>query len=283
LATRAQLKAAGLGRGALQDAVGAGALLRVTRGVYGREPLAPWPEHLLSGGVAAAEFLRHAQAVLLRLGDQAALRGRCAAVVWGLDMLVEPTELEVQVGPSRTRVDLPGVEVRRTTASVELVGGLRVASLQDTLRECAATRPAAEAVALVDSAFRRQLLGPLSVVGRSRLARTIRLADPRSGSVLESALRVLLAQAGLRPPETQYVIRDGRAFAARVDFCWPEQRLIVEADGRRWHDPDDARVFDRRRANRCAKAGWRLLRFTWAEVLHSPAYVIETVRAALAS
>jgi very-short-patch-repair endonuclease len=56
----------------------------------------------------------------------------------------------------------------------------------------------------------------------------------------------------------------------------------VETDGRRWHDPKDAREFDRRRANSCASLGWRLLRFTWAEVLHDPAYVIATVRASLA-
>ncbi|MFN2521981.1 MAG: DUF559 domain-containing protein [Mycobacteriales bacterium] len=57
--------------------------------------------------------------------------------------------------------------------------------------------------------------------------------------------------------------------------------MIVEADGRRWHDPDDARTFDRRRANDCASYGWRVLRFTWAEVLHEPAYVVACVRQAL--
>ena len=68
---------------------------------------------------------------------------------------------------------------------------------------------------------------------------------------------------------------------ARVDFCFPASRLTLETDGRRWHDAEDARVFDRRRANACASLGWRLLRFTWAEVLHNPAYVVSTMRAAL--
>jgi very-short-patch-repair endonuclease len=281
LATRAQLAAAGLGRGRLQDALAAGDLVRIGRSVYAQVQLPPWPAHLLSGGVADPAFLRRAQACLLRLGPAAALRARCAAVAWGLDMLVEPDQLEVQVPRTQSRVDVPGVDARRTSAAVQVVSGLRVVSLDETLRECALSRPTTEAVAIVDSALRRGLTWPRRA-GRGALARAIQLADPRSGSVLESALRVLLAEAGLPAPESQYVVRNGRNFVARVDFCWPACRLIVEADGRRWHDPLDARAFDRRRANDCAKLGWRLLRFTWAEVLHSPAYVIETVRQALA-
>ena len=96
-------------------------------------------------------------------------------------------------------------------------------------------------------------------------------------------LRVLLREAGLAPPKTQYVLcdLDGR-FVARVDFCWPDQRLVLEADGRRWHDPDDARHADRRRSNACARLGWRVLRVTWAEAVHDGEAVVALVRASLA-
>lgn len=279
--TRRQLAAAGLRSADLTAAVAAGALSRVRRRVYARTPLQPWAEHLLSGGRVDPAFLRHAAAVLLELGPSTALRGRSAAVVWGLDMLLEPDRLELQVGRSQSRMTLPDVDARRTTAATQLVGGLRVTRLLPTSRGCAQDRPLSEAVAIIDSALRRGLVATDGLTGSGSLGRAIRLADPRAGSVLESALRVLLAQHGLWP-ESQYVIRKAGRFVARVDFCFPRSRLIVETDGRRWHDPKDAREFDRRRANSCASLGWRVLRFTWAEVLHDPAYVITTVRAALA-
>ena len=165
---------------------------------------------------------------------------------------------------------------------MQVIAGIRVTGVMGTLRTCARERPLNEAVTVIDSALRRRLIRPGMLTHGGALGRAIALADPLAGSVLESALRVLLVEAGLPAPRSQYVIRDGQSFIARVDFCWPEQGLIVESDGRRWHDPEDARTIDRRRANACAQRGWRLLRFTWAEVLHDPAYVIESVRAALA-
>lgn len=217
----------------------------------------------------------------MQLGPSAALRGRSAAVVWGLDMLSEPPLLEVQAGPGQTRVALADADACRTAGPTRLVDGLRVTTLPATLRECARTRPLEEAVAIIDSALRRKLVTLRGLMGRGILRRAVALADPQCGSVLESALRVLPSQHGLAPPYSQFVVRDGSTFVARVDFCWPDQRLIVETDGRRWHDPADARDADRRRGNACARLGWRILRFTWAEVIHEPAYVVTTVRAAL--
>lgn len=282
LATRAQLAAAGMGRGPLQRALADGTLVRVRRTVYARQPLAPWGEHLLSGGQVDARYLQHAQAALLALGPTAALTGRTAAILWGLDMLVEPAGLELQLGRGHSHVDLVGVKGRRTSYDVEVVSGLRVLTLAATLQDVARTRPLTETVAIVDSALRHRLLTPAQRSGGGRLSRAIALADPRAGSVLESALRVLLRRAGLPRPQTQRIVRSMGAFIARVDFCWPAWRLIVETDGRRWHDPADARDLDRRRANACAASGWRILRFIWAEVLHDPDYVVTTVRAALA-
>jgi very-short-patch-repair endonuclease len=94
---------------------------------------------------------------------------------------------------------------------------------------------------------------------------------PQSESVLESLLRVLLEDHGLRPPHAQYVVRDERRrFVARADFAYPRERLLVEADGRAWHDAPDRRDDDRRKANAFERLGWRLLRFTWADVVHRP-------------
>lgn len=288
LATSAQLAEAGLTRSRLRRAVAAGELVRIHRGVYGSRPLEPPAPYLLSRGCADPAYLRAVQAALLAAGSGAVACGRTAAVIWGLDMLVEPDQVELQVprGSSRLSIDgVVGLQRAGSQVRAETVGVLRVTPVADTLRFCARTRPLVEAVALADSALRLRLVTSRGLrAGRgSALHRTLRLADPRCESVLESALRVLLAEAGLPAPLTQYVIRGGGRFLARVDFCWPAPRLVVEADGRRWHDPADTRAVDRRRANACAAFGWRILRFTWSDVLHDPAYVVSSVRQALLS
>jgi hypothetical protein len=287
LATRPQLTAAGLPRNLLSVAVGDGDLFRIHRSVYGLRPLEPRPEHLVTADGPAPTYLRRVQAALLAGGDGVVACARTAAVVWGLDMLVEPDAVELAVRRDRIRLNISGARVSRCAKPPESVdvGGLDVTPALTTLEACARTRPVMEAVVLIDSLLRRRLVRLDTVVaaaGRgSRLQRAVLLADPRSESVLESALRVLLIEAGLPPPESQYVIRGDGRFVARVDFCWPALRLIVEADGRRWHDPDDRRNADRRRANGCASYGWRILRFTWADVLHEPEYVIACVRQAV--
>ena len=73
----------------------------------------------------------------------------------------------------------------------------------------------------------------------------------------------------------------GGQILARADFAWPEAMLMLECDGQRWHDPDDARDRDRRRDNEAARLGWRVLRVTWDDVVNRPAYVVALVRDAL--
>ena len=74
--------------------------------------------------------------------------------------------------------------------------------------------------------------------------------------------------------------RDGRVLG-RVDFAWPEQRLVVETDGFAFHADRRSYREDRRRNNALVLAGWRVLRFSWEDVLHDPAHVVEVVRTAL--
>lgn len=147
-------------------------------------------------------------------------------------------------------------------------------------------------MAAVDSALRQGLIGLDDLVaasdalpaarGRSDVRRAVALADPRSGSVLESALRVLLALAGLLPPESQHVVRDaGGRFLGRVDFAWPRHRLVVETDGYAFHADRASYRSDRRRTNALVLAGWTVLRFSWEDVLHDPEHVVTSVRAAL--
>jgi very-short-patch-repair endonuclease len=70
---------------------------------------------------------------------------------------------------------------------------------------------------------------------------------------------------------------DGR-FLGRPDFLYPAQRLGLEYDGGTHRD---SLAYDDRRQNRLLSAGYRLLRFTAAD-LRRPDAVIAQVRAALA-
>jgi very-short-patch-repair endonuclease len=78
-------------------------------------------------------------------------------------------------------------------------------------------------------------------------------------------------------PESQYIVHLGKLVVGRFDFCLEQARVIIECDGRRWHDPEDIRQKDRQKTNALTRQGWRVLRFTWAEVVHSPVYVLACV------
>jgi very-short-patch-repair endonuclease len=101
--------------------------------------------------------------------------------------------------------------------------------------------------------------------------------------VLETLLRVLLVTSDLPTPLTQYWIIDGEEPVLRADFAWPAARLIVEADGFAFHSDRSAYRRDRTTMNALERLGWRVLRFSYEDVVGRPGYVVGLVRACLAS
>jgi len=92
-------------------------------------------------------------------------------------------------------------------------------------------------------------------------------------SELERALRPALDAAQLpRPLVNQHVL------GHRVDFHWPDHRVIVETDGWRYHRHRRRFESDRARDAALAAAGWIVLRFTWRQVIRETLLV--TVRIA---
>lgn len=280
VARRRDLLRAGLSRRALRR--------RVQRGEL--RPLTP---HLFTDAAQPSpdEDLRAAAVAL-----DAAVSHLDAALLWGLELVVTPTERTVTVGRNRSRAHRTGVRVHRADLAADarvLRDGLTVTTVVRTLVDLARSLPLAEAVAVGDSALRQglvtlpELQAALRALpagrGRDRVARVVALLDPRCGSVLESLLRVLLAQHGLRP-QTQLEVRSraGRRIG-RVDFAWPERRLVVECDGYAFHADRTRYRADRRRGNALVVAGWTVLRFSWEDVVRSPAYVVATVRGVLAA
>ena len=97
---------------------------------------------------------------------------------------------------------------------------------------------------------------------------------------MESRLRLLLVLAGLPRPKVQLSLRDDSGlFIARPDLYYPGARLAIEYDGVTHRASLAA---DNRRQNRLIEARCRILRFTAADVLNTPAAVVSVVRRSLA-
>lgn len=105
--------------------------------------------------------------------------------------------------------------------------------------------------------------------------------SPILDSELEQRFTELLLRAGFPPPATQFRAPWLSAISGRVDFAFPDQRVILECDGRRWHSTSEAFQRDRHRDNLAQLNGWTVLRFTWEDVTQREAWVLDAVRRAL--
>lgn len=112
-----------------------------------------------------------------------------------------------------------------------------------------------------------------------QLRSVVAAADVRSASVLESLFRLSMLADGITDFRTQVDVHTAAGrFLLRTDFCFVAQGLVVEVDGAAWHqDP----LRDRTRDNALAAAGWRVLRFTWADVVHEGHQTLSVLRTAL--
>lgn len=85
------------------------------------------------------------------------------------------------------------------------------------------------------------------------------------------------ATARLQPDAVNHWIAYPGGGGAEADFLWRAQRLIVEVDGRDPHTTRRAFEHDRRRDQRLAVLGYRVVRFTWRQVMFEPACVAQTL------
>jgi very-short-patch-repair endonuclease len=91
---------------------------------------------------------------------------------------------------------------------------------------------------------------------------------PLLQSELERAFRHLVRTYGLPQPQYNVYVED-----ELIDVVWPEQRLVVEVDSRKWHSGKRAFNNDRRRDRKLVRARWRVARFTDDQIERDPAGV----------
>lgn len=162
-----------------------------------------------------------------------------------------------------------------------------VTTVARTLQDCARTRPFREAVVLADSIMRRGLLEPREVTeillnltgyGSSAGPLLAQAVDASSESAGESLTRCLLMEHMLPLPVTQYPIScEGHNY--RVDFAWPEARVILEFDGeQKYVDHPGRDRYEAARDRALTRAGWTVVHLTWADIFQKEREVITHLR-----
>jgi very-short-patch-repair endonuclease len=252
------------------------------RGITGRLAVG-WMIPVLHGVFAVGHRPRTLRgwhhAALLAAGPRAALSHRSAAAHWG--MLDPPSRVHV-IAP-RSADGVRGIAVHRP----------RIVLADDVVEDAglSVTSPARVLLDIAHGASRRMLERALDQAEVRRLnlpieplrARCTRRPGARrlravlewhvAGSTIteseaEEAFLAIVRQAGLPDPIPQCHV-----YGRRRDFAWPDHRLVVEIDGRAFHDTAIAFELDRIRDNELTLAGWTVLRFTRRRVVFEPSAV----------
>lgn len=164
------------------------------------------------------------------------------------------------------------------------VNGLRVTSLERTVIDCCLTMHYRQALVLTDHALHlgasaAKLHAAADKLGSHRGIRTLRkvlkYADRRSESPGETLARDLMRELLIVTPVPQLWIPT-RMGAFRADFGWPEQRLILEFDGRtKYFDyapTEQVLLAERQRENALIEDGWRVIRMQWKDLFNEASF-----------
>ena len=250
----------------LRSAVRRGELLRVTRGGY----VLP----VVSAGLRTA---RAHSAVVSHLS---------AAQHHAWKVKSSPDRLWLTVPRNRK---VPG-ELAATTHvayadldPAEVSGGV-TAPLR-TVLDCARRLQFDEALPVADSALRAGDVTPAELLaaasrlrgpGSAAARRVAQAADPLAANPFESVLRALALEAGLHVQPQVAVGARGAVY--HPDLVDRGLRLVVEADSFEFHTTREAHAEDCVRYTALTISGWRVIRFSWEQVMHSPAYVRSVLR-----
>jgi very-short-patch-repair endonuclease len=198
-----------------------------------------------------------------------------------------PDRVEVTAARRCGLRERAGVRLRRRELyrrDIACVDGLALTARPVTVLETAAA--IADGSAFLDRALQRHVdFAPvyqaycrnLGAHGWARIACLLVAAADRADSAAERIVVGLLRRAGI----TGWQV--GVPFGPwTIDLAFLDAKVAVEVDGWAWHVDVDRFRADRHKGNALTRAGWTVLRFTWHDLVHRPAYVVAEIRAALA-
>lgn len=179
--------------------------------------------------------------------------------------------------PRRKRRRVEGVRIHRVRDllpdELTMIDGIPVTTPARTLLDIAETLTSREVEQALAKALRMRLVTReemrrmLERHPRHRGAPLLRqLLDAEDGpsftrSEAEEKLLEITRSAGLPRPQLNVKVLDHE-----VDFLWPSARVVAEADGYAFHGSARSFAEDRRRDAELTAAGYRVLRFTWADL-----------------
>jgi hypothetical protein len=254
-----------------------GSLVRVWYGVYAAEP----PN--LFGRLAALDIF---------MGQPAIACMGTAAALYGFDT-ANTTTIHVLDPGVRMRPAIGLMVHQRTGAQLQRVAGRLATAPAWTAVEVARQLHRPRALATLDAALRSrdctvkdledavdEQRGRRGIVAVRQL---MPFADGRAESAMESEARLVMIDHGLPLPELQYPIlgRDGELW--RVDFAWPEYRLVAEYESVDWHAGRDEMLRDKTRWGKIQELGWTIIPIVVDDVRREPGRLAERIASHMAS
>jgi very-short-patch-repair endonuclease len=150
-----------------------------------------------------------------------------------------------------------------------------------TVVDCARKLSFDEALAVADSALGSGNIGKeqfetaaaaLRGRGAPEARRVAQAADGRAANPFESVLRAIVLEFPALHVVPQAPV-DTSGLTYHPDLVDVASRIVIEAESWGWHADQPTHSRDCVRFTLLTVAGWRVLRFTWEQVMHSPSYV----------
>ena len=258
---------------------------RVTQGqLRGPRFVRLFPDVYAPRGQDPPDLALRARGAALLVEGRGAVGGWAAAELLGASCGPADAAVDVVV-PGGSQRRHPGLRVRRGLVhpdEITQVDGVWVTTPLRTAFDLVCALPVREGVVAVDALARVGDFAPedlfalrirhLGARGSARLPEVVRRADRRSGSPMETRVRLALADADLPTPVLQH-----RVGPYELDLAFPWLLVGVEHNGPDHLRPERA-LRDLNREAYLARAGWRVVRFDLAEILHRPQTVAARVR-----
>ncbi len=213
-------------------------------------------------------------------GPGAALSHLAAAALWELIRWGDDWLPEVTVPTSYGR-KIPGVTVHRTSRPFKAIRFDRIpvtspARTLDDLSSVLPYKPLRRAVRQA-MALKRVTLKELRDAKSKQLRQILADGYVPTRSELEDAVLDLITKGGFAPPDVNKPLA-GLTFTP--DFRWPQERLVIEADSKNWHDDPIAQQDDQTRQAILEANGDRVIRVTWKQALARPEQTLQRIQAA---
>jgi Protein of unknown function (DUF559) len=223
-------------------------------------------------------------------GRRGVVTGRAAAALHGalwVDDFVPIELIHANCHPPS------GVITRRERIGadeISQIGGIAVTSPNRTALDLGRHLPRRDAVIHLDALAHATGISQRHVLalalrykgarGVKRCRRALALMNAGAASPKETWLRLLVIEAGFRPPLTQIAVYDETGYVfAYLDMGWTDRKIALEYDGDQHRTDRTQYVKDTRRLRKLEQMGWIVIRVIAED---TPTYTLDRVREAFA-